>query len=44
MDVFDFELTEVEMMRIAAMNTGASLLLDHSDPAVVGQLGNFRLD
>src|SRR3954447_5436805 len=30
-DVFDFELTEVETTRTAAMITGASLLLDHSD-------------
>jgi 2,5-diketo-D-gluconate reductase A len=43
-DVFDFALTEDEMTRIAAMDTGASLFLDHRDPAVVGQLGTYRLD
>ena len=43
-DVFDFELTDDEMTRIAAMDTGASLFFDHRDPAVVGQLGTYRLD
>ena len=42
-DVFDFALTDDEMARIAAMDTGASLFLDHRDPAVVSQLGTFRL-
>ena len=43
-DVFDFQLTDDEMTRIAAMDTGASLFFDHRDPAVVGRLGNVRLD
>jgi 2,5-diketo-D-gluconate reductase A len=43
-DVFDFALTDDDMSRIAAMDTGASLFLDHRDPAVVSQLGTFRLD
>jgi 2,5-diketo-D-gluconate reductase A len=42
-DVFDFALTDDDMTRIAAMDTGASLFLDHRDPAVVSQLGTFRL-
>jgi 2,5-diketo-D-gluconate reductase A len=42
-DVFDFALTDDDMSRIAAMDTGASLFLDHRDPAVVSQLGTFRL-
>ena len=42
-DVFDFALTDDEMARIAAMDTGVSLFLDHRDPAVVSQLGTFRL-
>jgi 2,5-diketo-D-gluconate reductase A len=42
-DVFDFTLTDADMTRIAAMDTGASLFLDHRDPAVVSQLGTFRL-
>ena len=43
-DVFDFQLADDEMTRIAAMDTGASLFFDHRDPAVVGRLGNVRLD
>jgi 2,5-diketo-D-gluconate reductase A len=42
-DVFDFQLTDDEMTRIAAMDTGVSLFFDHRDPAVVGRLGNVRL-
>jgi 2,5-diketo-D-gluconate reductase A len=42
-DVFDFALTDDEMARIAAMDTGASLFLDHRDPTVVSQLGSYRL-
>ncbi|MEX5720844.1 aldo/keto reductase [Geodermatophilus maliterrae] len=44
LDVFDFELTDDEMGRIAAMDTGASLFFDHRDPAVVARLGTHRLD
>ena len=43
-EVFDFELTEDEMARIAAMDTGASQFFDHRDPAMVSQLGNVRVD
>ena len=43
-DVFDFQLTDDEMTRIAAMDTGASLFLDHRDSAVASQLGTYRLD
>src|SRR3954462_14270604 len=43
LDVFDFALSDDEMARIADMDTGASLFLDHRDPAVVSQLGNHRL-
>ena len=42
-DVFDVELTDEQMTRIAAMDTGSSLFLDHRDPAVVTQLGTYRL-
>jgi 2,5-diketo-D-gluconate reductase A len=42
-DVFDFELSTEEMERIAALDTGASLFLDHRDPKVVSQLGNSRI-
>jgi 2,5-diketo-D-gluconate reductase A len=44
LDVFDFELTDDEMTRIAAMDTGASLFFDHRDPAMVSRLGNVRVD
>ena len=43
-DVFDFELTDDEMTRIAALDTGASLFFDHRDPAMVSRLGNVRVD
>src|SRR4051795_805837 len=42
-DVFDFALTDEQMDQIAAMDTGAALFLDHRDPAVVRQLGSFRI-
>jgi 2,5-diketo-D-gluconate reductase A len=41
-DVFDFQLTDEEMSRIAAMDTGASLFFDHRDPAMVSRIGNVR--
>jgi 2,5-diketo-D-gluconate reductase A len=44
LDVFDFALTDDEMTCITAMETGASLFLDHRDPSVVSQLGSYRLD
>jgi 2,5-diketo-D-gluconate reductase A len=43
LDVFDFELTDEQMNQIAAMDTGASLFFDHRDPAMVRQLGSFRI-
>jgi 2,5-diketo-D-gluconate reductase A len=42
LDVFDFQLTDEEMTRIAAMDTGASLFFDHRDPEIVSQIGNVR--
>lgn len=42
-NVFDFELTNDQMSRIAGLNTGGSLFFDHRDPAVVSRLGNMRL-
>jgi 2,5-diketo-D-gluconate reductase A len=41
-DVFDFQLTDEEMGRIAALDTGASLFFDHRDPQMVSQIGNVR--
>jgi 2,5-diketo-D-gluconate reductase A len=43
-DVFDFELTDDQMTRIVAMDTGTSLFFDHRDPAMVSRLGNVRVD
>ena len=43
-DIFDFELTDDEMTRIAAMDRGQSLFFDHRDPAMVSQIGNRRID
>jgi 2,5-diketo-D-gluconate reductase A len=39
-DVFDFELGEDEMSRIAAMDTGATLFFDHHDPEMVSWLNS----
>lgn len=43
LDVFDFRLSEEEMGRIAAMDTGRSLFFDHRDPASTSRLGGVRL-
>ena len=43
-DVFDFELTDDEMARIADLDTGATLFFDHRDPEWVSRLGNVRVD
>jgi 2,5-diketo-D-gluconate reductase A len=42
-DVFDFELSDDEMARIAAMDTGTTLFFDHRDPDMVSWL-NSRAD
>jgi len=42
-DVFDFELTDEQMTRIAELDTGASLFFDHRDPTMTAQLGGYRL-
>src|SRR4051812_22472092 len=44
LDVFDVELTDDEMARIAALDTGASAFFDHRDPAMVTWLGGRRVD
>jgi 2,5-diketo-D-gluconate reductase A len=43
-DVFDFELTDEQMARIAALDTGATLFFDHRDPAMVSQLGSIGVN
>lgn len=44
LDVFDVELSDDEMARIAAMDTGASLFLDHRSPEYVEKLGTVRVE
>ena len=43
-NVFDFELTDEQMTRIAHLDTGASLFFDHRDPAMTAHLGNWRVN
>jgi 2,5-diketo-D-gluconate reductase A len=43
-DVVDFELTDEDMARLAAMDRGDSLFFDHRDPAMVSQLGTRHVD
>ncbi|WP_405503994.1 aldo/keto reductase [Streptomyces anulatus] len=43
-DVFDFELTDEQMARIATLETGSSLFFDHHDPEIVAGLAKRRLD
>jgi 2,5-diketo-D-gluconate reductase A len=39
-DIFNFELTDEQTTRIAALDTGASLFFDHRDPAMVTRLNS----
>ncbi|MFS0699313.1 aldo/keto reductase [Cellulomonas sp. 179-A 4D5 NHS] len=41
-DVFDFELTDDQMTRIATLDTGVSVAFDHRDPAMVSWLNSRR--
>jgi len=43
-DVFDFELTDEEMTRIAGLDTGGSLFFDHADPEMVSWLNSRKGD
>ncbi|MFC9324047.1 aldo/keto reductase [Kitasatospora sp. NPDC057015] len=43
-DVFDFELTQEQMTRIAALDTGTTLFFDHRDPEMVAWLSRRRLE
>ena len=43
-DVFDFDLTDEQMARIATLDTGTTLFFDHRDPEKVSWLGNRRMD
>ena len=41
-DVFDFELSDEQIERIAGLDTGASAFFDHRDPAIVSRIGGRR--
>ena len=41
-DVFDFTLTDDEMARIAALDTGASLFFDHRTAEIAAQFNGMR--
>ena len=43
-DVFDFELGDDEMTRIAGLDTGATLFFDHADPEMVKWLNSRKGD
>lgn len=43
-DVFDFQLSDEQMTRIAGLDTGTTLFFDHHDPEAVSRLGNRRVD
>ncbi|MFF4836687.1 aldo/keto reductase [Streptomyces sp. NPDC001315] len=43
-DVFDFQLTDDQMDRIAALDTDETLFFDHHDPEMVAWLSKRRLD
>lgn len=42
--IFDFELTDDEMARITALDTGKTVFFDHRDPEMVKWLGWRRVD
>ena len=41
-NIFDFELTNDEMQKIATLDTGKSLFLNHRDPEIVKWLGTTK--
>lgn len=43
-DVFDFELSDEDMSRIASLDTGASLFFDHRDPKMVTWLSQRAIE
>ena len=43
-DIFDFQLTSVEMDAIATLETGQSLFFDHRDPAMVKFLAERKFE
>ncbi len=43
-DVFDFQLTDDEMARVAELDAGTTLFFDHADPEWVSRLNSVRVD
>ncbi|MWV42700.1 aldo/keto reductase [Paenibacillus sp. HJL G12] len=43
-DIFDFELSQEDMEKIAALDTKQSLFFSHRDPEMVKWIGNRKLD
>jgi 2,5-diketo-D-gluconate reductase A len=44
LDVFDFELDDSDLERIASLDTGASLFFDHRTPEMAKWLGERKLE
>jgi len=44
LDIFDFELSDDDMARIATLDTGKTVFFDHRDPEMVKWLGGRRVD
>jgi len=44
LDIFDFQLDESDMAKIAVLETGASSFFSHRDPAIVKWMSERRLD
>jgi 2,5-diketo-D-gluconate reductase A len=43
-NIFDFELSQVDMEKIAALDTGKSLFFSHNDPEIVKWMATRKLD
>ncbi len=44
LNIFDFQLDDSDMARIAALETGTSSFFSHRDPAIVKWMSERRLD
>lgn len=42
-DIFDFELSPADMAEIATLDEGASLFMDHLDPATAASLATYKV-
>lgn len=43
-NVFDFSLSESDMPKIAVLDIGKGLFMNHRDPAIARRLGNLKFD